>query len=246
MSAVISPGGVGSDSGGSGSGRAGPPPHRHGDRPAAADDVDAAGRQVLLGEQSEERGAGVRARVVVGEEPAHQRVLDEGSGQQRAGLDGGQVVHGCTSASDAGGAVDPLADQVGVAVVPGVLLDQVDQDAAQRVLVARRRSTPVTSRDGAAASMPRRDQRSRPARRRRPPRGAGVGRVVGDLEVPVRRPTSGTSCPSRTRRNQARSTSAMCRTRPSSVRDDGVVRRRRSSSDSPAHFSARVSRWKSR
>ena len=48
------------------------------------------------------------------------------------------------------------------------------------------------------------------------------------------------------RRNQDRSTSAMCRTNDRSDSDDGVVRRRSSSSVRPAHFSARVSRWKSR
>ena len=44
--------------------------------------------------------------------------------------------------SDPDGAVDALADQVGVPVVPGVLLDQVEQDPAQRVLSPDRRSTP--------------------------------------------------------------------------------------------------------
>ena len=54
----------------------------------------------------------------------------------------------------------------------------------------------------------------------------------------------GASLSSNTRRNQARSTSAMCRTRPSSESVDGGIDRRRSSSSlSPSHFRARVARW---
>ena len=138
-----------------------------------------------------------------------------------------------------------LLDQVGVTVVPGVLLDEVVQDAAQRVLVAGPAvdAGDVEGRRGGFDVAGDRDL-GLPGRegllRRR------VDRVVGDLEVASGDQTSGTSCPSSTRRNQARSTSAMWRTRLSSVSEDGVVRRRRSSSESPAHFSARVSRWKSR
>uniref|UniRef100_Q7M0K5 Hypothetical 5.8K protein (kan 5' region) n=1 Tax=Streptomyces griseus TaxID=1911 RepID=Q7M0K5_STRGR len=48
---------------------------------------------------------------------------------------------------------------------------------------------------------------------------------------------------SNTRRNQARSTSARCRTRASSDKvDGGIDRSRNASSSSPAHFMARVSR----
>lgn len=56
--------------------------------------------------------------------------------------------------------------------------------------------------------------------------------------------TIGADASSNTRRNQARSTSAMCRTRASSDSVDGFIDRSRScSSLSPAHFMARVSRW---
>ena len=49
------------------------------------------------------------------------------------------------------------------------------------------------------------------------------------------------------RRNQARSTSAMCRTRPSSDNvDDGTAALRSSSSERSSHFIASVARWKSR
>src|SRR6266516_5632123 len=55
------------------------------------------------------------------------------------------------------------------------------------------------------------------------------------------------SSPANRRRNQPRSTSAMCRTRPSSEIVDGSTARRASCpASSPSHFSCSVSRWQRR
>ena len=57
----------------------------------------------------------------------------------------------------------------------------------------------------------------------------------------------GTSSPANRRRNQPRSTSAMCRTRPSRDIVEGSTARRASCpASSPSHFSCSVSRWQRR
>ena len=152
------------------------------------------------------------------------------------------------AAEDPGGAVDPLAEEVGVAVVAGVLVDQVEHDQAQRAPPpSNRHVDAVTSRD------PRRrldatgvGDLGLPGGERLGPGGAR--RVVGGLEV-ARRPTTPAGCPRR------RGTAGTRRARPrpcaapgpsSDSVDGGIDRRRSSSSERPSHFRASVARWKSR
>lgn len=54
---------------------------------------------------------------------------------------------------------------------------------------------------------------------------------------------AGGSCPARTRRSQRRSTSARCRTKPSSESVDGSTDRRDNSGPRPEHFNCSVARW---
>ena len=147
----------------------------------------------------------------------------------------------------AGGAVDGLPQQVGVAVVPGVLLDHVRQDPAQRELLARARGPPPcsrTSRSGAAATACR-------APRRIPALEGAEHRGDVGLSTPLKSPSGrrassrgrAASSPSSTCGTSRARTSAMCRTSPSRDRSDGGTDRCRScSSVSPSHFQSRVAR----
>ena len=96
MSAVISPGMVGSVSGCS---TAAVPGQRHiataTGRPRRTTSTRPAARYCSAN-RPKSAAQVVRRGLVVREEPAHQRVLDEGAGQERPGLDGGQVLHGCS------------------------------------------------------------------------------------------------------------------------------------------------------
>ncbi len=67
--------------------------------------------------------------------------------------------------------------------------------------------------------------------------------VIARQSRAATRPVQAPTVPAIARRNQVRSTSAMCRASPSSVSvDGGADRRLSSSSDSPAHFIANVAR----
>ena len=97
----------------------------------------------------------------------------------------------------AGGAVDRFAQQVGVAVVPGVLLDHVDDDPAQ----ARRPAV------GPRAAAPRDPCRRRPAPRRSAPGTARRPPATARRAAPgCRRPPCAT--PSRGRRPSPRRSTA--------------------------------------
>jgi hypothetical protein len=123
-------------------------------------------------------------------------------------------------------AVDPLAERVGVAVVAGVLLDQVDEDPAQGDGAA----PGVVPRD-VEVGAPARNRSAKATSARQAAQEAAM--VPGSPVAPsgsageVRR--AGASRPAGTRRNQRRSTSARRRTSPSRDSPDGSAERGASS-----------------
>ena len=143
-------------------------------------------------------------------------------------------------------AVDALAEQVRVAVVPRVLLDHVDQDPSHRDGLSAPRG--ARCRPGREPPRSPGSSRTRPsrwrARRRQSAVSTSLKSASGSASLEWR---GGTSSWARVRRNQERSTPAMCRRSPSSDSVEGSTARRRiCSTESPEHFRASVARCHSR
>ena len=117
-------------------------------------------------------------------------------------------------------AVDALAQQVGVAVVAGVLLDHVDEDPARSCRPRR----PARASTSSSERGRRRSRGQRSHSRCHVVNASSASAVVDVVEVAVGS-SSGSRAAGRPRRrsraNQLRSTSAMWRTRPSSDIVDG-------------------------
>jgi hypothetical protein len=137
-------------------------------------------------------------------------------------------------------AVDPLTQEVGVAVVPRVFLDHVHQDFAETVPllpgdveVRRLRDEPLREVDFGPPRLPRVGDDG----------GVGNRTVEVAVGIGVRAIVTGRSCPAILIRNQFCSTPAMCRTNPSRDRLDGsTARRARSAASRPEHFIRSVRR----
>ena len=150
--------------------------------------------------------------------------------------------------------VDPLAQQVDVTHVAGVLLDHSDQHLAQR----HRPSTAAMLVQGIVAGdvetgrlghEPRGEVHLRPPCLPRLRNHLGVGNSTIEITVTVGvgAEQPGTSCPAIISRNPLRSIPARCRTSPSSDIVDGSTERRAIASASrPAHFISNVRRWQRR
>ena len=150
-----------------------------------------------------------------GEEPAHQRVLHEGAGQERAGLDGGHVVHGCTFPHGHTPTAPSIPSRIRSAwplcrayswirwtstrrseySSPDAPVDAGHVEGRRRALDAggRARSRPATPRT--PPPEPRRPRRTRPGSRPRATRPAGrpARRSPGGTRPAPPRPCAGPS-----------------------------------------------------
>ena len=142
----------------------------------------------------------------------------------------------------AGGAVDGLPKQIGVAVVPGVLLDHVHIDPAQRIVMA------PPAAEGVVEAGARRGLPGELALRLEGGEVGLGGEPVDVVEVAVGVLVAGVqgpkSSPRKPRRNHQRSTSDICRTSPSNDKVDGGADRWTNWSPVRfAHFHSSVARW---
>lgn len=131
-----------------------------------------------------------------------------------------------------------------MAVVPGVLLDEVHQDPAHRHRPVASGGTARSSGSESRAASAKAVSAFHAARDSATIRASGAGKPKSLPFPSGPRYSCGAGAPARQARSRNRSTSLRCRTRPSRDSPEGGTARVPSSAAvSPAHLSTRVRRW---